>query len=108
MITITPEAYTRIREIMVKEEKTDWNLRMGVREGGCCGMDYMFGLDKNTHDDDQVFQQGEITLVCDNESHTYLDGTTVDYEVNEHGEGFVINNPNACRSCGSGNDCSSK
>jgi iron-sulfur cluster insertion protein len=106
MITLTPLAYTKLREIMVQEEKLDWNLRMGVRQGGCCGMDYLFGLDQQIHEDDQVFKHGDITIVCDAQSHEYLDGTEIGFEENEQGAGFVIQNPNACKNCDGEDHCS--
>jgi iron-sulfur cluster assembly accessory protein len=106
MITITPEAYTKLREIMIQENKADWNLRMGVQASDCCGQHYMFGLDQKIHEDDQVFKHEDLTIVCDNQSLPFLDGAEVMWETGEQGEGFLINNPNnACGSCGEGSGC---
>lgn len=75
---------------------------MGVRGGGCSGMNYVLGFDNQLSEDDQVFEQDGIKLVCDMKSYLYLNGTEIDYEDGLNGSGFVFKNPNAKRSCGCG------
>lgn len=107
MITLTSTASAKVREIMEKEAKSDWNLRMGVRGGGCSGFKYVLGFDNQKSGEDQVFTQDGITLVCDTRSYLYLNGTEIDYEDGLSGAGFVFKNPNAQRSCGCGQSFSS-
>jgi iron-sulfur cluster assembly protein len=102
MITLTETASAKVREIMVKESKEDWKLRMGVRGGGCSGFRYVLGFDNQTAEGDAVFAQDGITLICDAQSYDYLQGTQIDYEDGLQGAGFVFKNPNAKRSCGCG------
>jgi iron-sulfur cluster assembly protein len=102
MITLTATAAGKVKEIMEKEEKADWNLRMGVRGGGCSGMNYVLGFDNKTSEDDQIFEQDGVKLVCDMKSYLYLNGTEIDFTEGLNGTGFVFKNPNAQKSCGCG------
>lgn len=102
MIQLTEKASAKVREIMERENKSEWMLRMGVRGGGCSGFQYMLGFDNQTSDADEVFAQDGITLVCDTRSYLYLNGTEIDYEDGLNGSGFVFKNPNAAKSCGCG------
>ena len=102
MITLTQAAAGKVKEIMVKENKAEWKLRMGVRGGGCSGFKYVLGFDSQAADSDEVFAQDGITLVCDTRSYLYLNGTEIDYEDGLNGSGFVFRNPNATKSCGCG------
>jgi iron-sulfur cluster assembly protein len=102
MITLTAAAHTKVKEIMEKENKSDWSLRMGVRGGGCSGMNYVLGFDNNLAETDEVFEQDGVKLVCDMKSYLYLNGTEIDFTEGLSGTGFVFNNPNAQKSCGCG------
>jgi iron-sulfur cluster assembly protein len=106
MITLTESAASKVKEIMEKEEKADWNLRMGVRGGGCSGMNYVLGFDNKTSEDDQIFEQDGVKLVCDMKSYLYLNGTEIDFTEGVNGVGFVFKNPNAQKGCGCGESCS--
>jgi len=107
MITLTAEAHSKVKDIMSKENKSDWNLRMGVRGGGCSGMNYVLGFDNKTSEDDQIFEQDGVKLVCDMKSYLYLNGTEIDFTEGLNGTGFVFKNPNAVKSCGCGQSFSS-
>lgn len=107
MISLSPGALAKVREIMVKEEKADWKLRMGVRGGGCSGFKYVLGFDNQSTPEDQEFSQEGVHLVCDTRSYLYLNGTEIDYEDGLNGAGFVFKNPNARKSCGCGQSFSS-
>lgn len=107
MIQLTEKATTKVREIMERENKNEWMLRMGVRGGGCSGFKYLLGFDNQKSEEDEVFAQDGITLVCDTRSYLYLNGTEIDYEDGLNGSGFVFKNPNASKSCGCGQSFSS-
>lgn len=107
MVNLSPTAAVKVREFMAKENKADWKLRMGIKGGGCSGFRYVLGFDNQIGDDDQVFEQDGVQLVCDTRSYLYLNGTTIDYEDGLNGSGFVFKNPNAKRSCGCGQSFSS-
>jgi iron-sulfur cluster assembly protein len=107
MITLSSMALAKVKEIMVKEEKADWKLRMGVRGGGCSGFKYVLGFDNQITPEDQEFKQEGVSLVCDTRSYLYLNGTEIDFEDGLNGSGFVFKNPNARKSCGCGQSFSS-
>jgi iron-sulfur cluster assembly protein len=107
MIKLSEMALAKVKEIMVKEEKADWKLRMGVRGGGCSGFKYVLGFDNQIGSEDQEFTQEGVSLVCDTRSYLYLNGTEIDFEDGLNGSGFVFKNPNARKSCGCGQSFSS-
>ncbi len=107
MINLSPLAVEKVKDFMSRENKSDWKLRMGIKGGGCSGFRYVLGFDNQVSEQDQVFEQEGVTLVCDTRSYLYLNGTTIDFEDGLNGSGFVFRNPNAKRSCGCGQSFSS-
>lgn len=101
MITLTESAGAKIKEMMAEEEGTPF-LRIGVTAGGCTGLSYGMGFDTVKNENDEVIEQHGITIVVDAQSKKYLEGTQIDYKENLIGGGFVINNPNAIKTCGCG------
>jgi len=111
MITVTEIAAKEIKKIIdqkneVDDESTELYLRIGVKGGGCSGFSYSLDLTESKTDNDEVFPQHDIVVICDPKSHLYLDGTTVDFKDEVMGRGFVFNNPNASSSCGCGSSFS--
>ncbi|WCC42117.1 iron-sulfur cluster assembly accessory protein [Tenacibaculum finnmarkense] len=77
-------------------------VRVGVKSGGCSGLSYDLTFDKNTQENDKIFEENNIKIVVDKKSFLYLVGTTLEYSGGLNGKGFVFNNPNANRTCGCG------
>ena len=103
MINVTELAAQEVQKITESEGKY---LRIGVMGGGCSGFRYSLELVKEKTDTDEVFPQHGITVICDSKSHLYLDGTTIDFNDEPMGRGFVFNNPNATNCCGCGDSFS--
>jgi iron-sulfur cluster assembly accessory protein len=101
MISLSAGAVSEIKRLILKENKTDVGLRIGVRAGGCSGMSYMLGFD-TAHADDKVEEHEGIKVLVDPESAGYLTGIELDYVDGLQGKGFTFKNPNATRSCGCG------
>ena len=104
MITITDIAANKAKEIAKAEDIENTILRMRVIGGGCAGFQhdlYFEDKDKIT-DMDETFEVKEITIVIDPLSFQYLDGTDLDYVVEEFASGFKFINPNVSNSCGCG------
>lgn len=76
-------------------------LRVFVQGGGCSGFQYGFTFDEK-HDNDNVMEQGGITIVVDPQSAMYLKDATVNYVEDFRGAGFSVENPNASGGCGCG------
>ncbi len=111
MITVTEIAAKEAKKIIdqkkeTEDESKDMYLRIGVKGGGCSGFSYSLELTESKTDNDEVFPQHGIVVICDPKSHLYLDGTTIDFKDETMGCGFVFNNPNASSSCGCGSSFS--
>lgn len=104
MIKVSESASKRVAMLMEDEgfdPKTDY-VRVGVKSGGCSGLEYVLNFDKNTTESDRVFEDNGVKIVVEKKSYLYLVGTTLEYEGGLNGKGFVFNNPNAKRTCGCG------
>jgi iron-sulfur cluster assembly protein len=76
--------------------------RIGVKKGGCAGMEYtMAWADKQEPFDEVVEDKGARVLV-DPKAVLYLLGTEMDYRVDRLASRFVFNNPNQKSACGCG------
>ncbi len=77
-------------------------IRVGVKSGGCSGLEYVLKFDNVKTDSDQVFEDNGIKIIIDKKSVLYLAGTILEFSAGLNGKGFVFNNPNANRTCGCG------
>ena len=102
-ITITEKAARQIEKIR-KENDLDesYNLRVGVKGGGCSGLTYQLGFDKETKESDSIIEQHGVKLLVDGKSLFYLMGCELDFSDGLNGKGFTFNNPNAVKTCGCG------
>ena len=105
MVTISPVAEAKIRELM-QEEKDTVGLRVYVRGGGCHGYQYGMAFESKLSDDDTVIEKGEVKVIMDSQSAPLLSGAEVDYVDSLQGSGFAIKNPQAKTTCGCGSSFS--
>jgi len=77
-------------------------LRVSVEGGGCSGFSYKFDLVEDQQDDDLVLQKDKATVLIDQLSLIYMEGSEIDFIDNLLGQSFQIKNPNAVASCGCG------
>jgi iron-sulfur cluster insertion protein len=103
MITVTDNAFNKIRDLIV-EEKDNINLalRMAVKGGGCSGFQYEFTFDNKQEEDDFVIEKDSIKVFVDSISAQYLIGATLDYKEEKFNSQFVITNPEVKSTCGCG------
>ncbi|ADX67071.1 MULTISPECIES: HesB/IscA family protein [Weeksella] len=104
MIKITDEAKNKIIALLQEEGSSiqESFVRVGVTSGGCSGLSYNLSFDKETKDEDKIFEDNGVRVVVDKKSYLYLVGMTLEYSGGLNGKGFVFNNPNANRTCGCG------
>ena len=76
-------------------------LRIFVQGGGCSGFQYGFQFDEKK-EDDNVIEQGGITVLVDPQSAGYLKDAVVNYIEDFRGAGFSVENPNSTGGCGCG------
>jgi iron-sulfur cluster assembly protein len=101
-IQISPNAAREIRKIIRKKNIPDgYGLRVGVKGGGCSGMSYVLGFDKE-REKDRVFDIDGITVYMDKRHGLYLMGTVINYHDGLDARGFTFENPNATETCGCG------
>jgi iron-sulfur cluster assembly protein len=101
-MTLTESAAERVREIMSRSDHAVAGLRVGVKNGGCAGMEYtMEWADRQGQLDEMVEDKG-VTIFIDPKAVLFLLGTVMDYRVEKLKSGFVFNNPNQTSACGCG------
>lgn len=101
-IEVTEASVEKIKEIISKEKKEGFNLRIEVKPGGCAGMSYEFSLDDEIKSSDEVIEKGGLKVVIDSASMENLKGATVDYVETLQKSGFKVDNPNAHAVCSCG------
>jgi iron-sulfur cluster assembly protein len=101
VIRLTDAAAARVREIVESRESAQ-GVRVGVKKGGCAGMEYTVDLVTEPKSaDDHVEHAGAHVWVAP-EAALFLLGTEMDFEVTKLRTGFVFNNPNQSSACGCG------
>lgn len=101
-IKLTPSAVSEVKKLMSEPGfEHGQYLRIGVKGGGCSGLSYILGFDKQEADD-EAFEIEGIPVIMKNAHGIYLFGMEVDFEDGLNARGFVFNNPNASSSCGCG------
>jgi iron-sulfur cluster insertion protein len=107
MISLTPRASEKVREIQQAESLESQGLRVRVIGGGCSGFTYdLFFDDEFNNDMDERVESQGIPLFVDMMSLTYLEGTEIDYVEGLYGAGFKFSNPTAKSTCGCGSSFS--
>lgn len=105
-VSITDRAAAQISRLMEKEGHS--GLRIGVKKGGCAGMEYtMEYVDEADPNDEAVEQDGARVLIAPM-AQMFLFGTEIDYETSLLESGFKFNNPNVTDACGCGESISFK
>ncbi|GIR43838.1 MAG: Fe-S cluster assembly protein HesB [Marinovum sp.] len=99
-ISLTPRAVSHIKLLMDNSDALA--LRVGVKKGGCAGMEYTIEyvteLDKN----DEVIEQDGVRVLIAPTAQMFLFGTEIDYETSLLESAFKFNNPNVSEACGCG------
>ena len=104
MIKVSDHAKEKAIQLMTEDGFKPFEdyVRVGVKSGGCSGLEYVLKFDNQKTDSDQVFEDNGIKIIVDKKSILYLAGTTLEFSGGLNGKGFVFNNPNANRTCGCG------
>ena len=102
VIRLSDSAASRIKEIMSKGEKETLGLRVGVKSGGCAGMEYVLEYAKEIKPSDEIIEDKGVKVFIDSAAIIYLIGTEMDYKKDEFSSSFVFKNPNETERCGCG------
>lgn len=102
VVTLSDSAAERVKEIMARAEKPYAGLRVGVKNGGCAGQEYVLEYAETAGPMDEVVEDKDVTILIDPKAVLFLIGTTIDYEVSRLSSKFVFRNPNETDACGCG------
>jgi len=99
-VSMTPAAATQIARLMGRDGHQ--GLRIGVKKGGCAGMEYTMEYVTEVDPHDEVVEQDGARVLIAPMAQMFLFGTEIDYQTSLLESGFVFNNPNVTESCGCG------
>ena len=102
VVTLTDTAAARVREIMEKAQKPYAGLRVGVKNGGCAGQEYILEYAEAADPLDEVVEDKGVTILVEPKAVLFLIGTVIDYETTRLASKFVFRNPNETDACGCG------
>jgi iron-sulfur cluster assembly protein len=100
LVTLSDDAAKRVSEIL--EERGEGYLRVGVKNGGCAGMEYMMDYVAAPEKFDEVVEDKGVQIVVDAKAVLFILGSVVDYETTLLHSKFVFKNPNQTDACGCG------
>jgi iron-sulfur cluster assembly protein len=99
-VTLTPAAVRQIARLMQRDGSA--GLRIGVKKGGCAGMEYTMAFAQSVDPHDEVIEQDGARVMIAPMAQMFLFGTEIDYQTALLESGFRFNNPNVSEACGCG------
>ena len=99
-VTVTPAAAKQIARMMERDGRS--GLRVGVKKGGCAGMEYTMEWADSVNPLDEVVEHDGARVMIAPMAQMFLIGTEIDYRTALLESGFVFNNPNVSEACGCG------
>ncbi len=102
VVSLTEAAAERVREIMAKADKPYAGLRVGVKNGGCAGQEYVMEYAAEAGPLDETVEDKGVKVLIEPQAVLFLLGTVIDYESTKLASKFVFRNPNETDACGCG------
>ncbi len=99
-VSLTPSAVAQIARLMARDKA--FGLKLGVKKGGCAGMEYTMEVAQTPGPLDEVVEQDGARVMIAPMAQMFLFGTEIDYETSLLEAGFKFNNPNVSEACGCG------
>ena len=100
LVTLTDAAADRVREIL--EKRGEGYLRVGVKNGGCAGMEYLMDYVTAPEKFDEIVADKDVQIVVDAKAVLFILGSVIDYETTLLHSKFTFSNPNQTDACGCG------
>jgi iron-sulfur cluster assembly protein len=101
-MSLTEAAANRLRELAAKSGPEMEAVRIGVKNGGCAGMEYTMEYAEAVNPTDEVVEDKGVKLLIDPKAVLFLLGTEMDFKTEKLSAQFVFNNPNQTSACGCG------
>ncbi len=102
VMRLTDAAAQRIKDVMARAERPFAGVRVGVKNGGCAGMEYTMEYADKVDPADEVVEDKGVKILIDPKAVLFLLGTEMDYKTEKLSAQFVFNNPNQTSACGCG------
>jgi iron-sulfur cluster assembly protein len=102
VLTLTDAAAERVKAIMARSETPVAGLRVGVKKGGCAGMEYTLEYAAEVGPIDEVVEDKGVRILIEPSAILFLLGIEMDFKSDKLTSGFVFNNPNQTSACGCG------
>ena len=87
---LTDAAAERIHEIMAQADKPVAGVRVGVKNGGCAGMEYTMEYADGQQPLDEVVEDKGVKILIDPKAVLFLLGTEMDYKTDEAEVGLRV------------------
>jgi iron-sulfur cluster assembly protein len=102
VMTISDAAAARLKAVMASKGESVVGLRLGIKKGGCAGMEYTMDWADKIGPADEVVEKDGARVIIDPKAVLFLLGTEMDFQVDKLSARFVFNNPNQQSACGCG------
>ncbi len=102
VVTLTDAAANRVKDIIAKADRPIVGVRVGVKNGGCAGQEYLLEYAEAASPLDEVVEDQGVRILIDPKAVLFLIGTEIDYETSRLAARFVFRNPNETDACGCG------
>lgn len=102
VMRLTEAAANRVRELTSRADSEIVGLRVGIKKGGCAGMEYTVEYANDIRANDEVVEDKGVKILVDPQAVLFLLGTEMDFKVDKMSAQFVFNNPNQTSACGCG------
>ena len=99
---LTEAAAERIKQVMAQADRPVAGVRVGVKNGGCAGMEYTMEYAEAPKPTDEVVEDKGVKILIDPKAVLFLLGTEMDFKTEKLSSQFVFNNPNQTSACGCG------
>ena len=99
-VTLTTTAAAQIAKLMARDGHK--GLRIGVKKGGCAGMEYTMDYATTINPLDEIVEQDGARVMIAPMAQMFLFGTEIDYQTSLLKSGFEFRNPNVVDACGCG------
>ena len=102
VMRLTEAAASRIKSVMAQAGQPVAGVRVGVKNGGCAGMEYTMEYANAVNPTDEVVEDQGVKILIDPKAVLFLLGTEMDYKTEKLSAQFIFNNPNQTSACGCG------
>ncbi|MGR9553630.1 Fe-S cluster assembly scaffold SufA [Rhizobium leguminosarum] len=102
IMSMTDGAAARVKAIVENSGADAKGVRVGIKKGGCAGMEYTIDLVTEPNAKDDLIERDGAKVWVEPSAALYLLGTEMGFETTKLRSGFTFTNPNQTSACGCG------